>query len=239
MENHAPFPLHRPSLIRLGAIAVLAVAAIPVSALFAQSASAPFTVVETGRGFDRLQDAVDAIGDGKGTIAIAPGTIRQCAVQAGGDISYLATEPGKSVFDGKTCEGKAALVLRGRSAEVSGLVFQNMNVPDYNGAGIRLEAGNLTVAQSWFRDSQQGILTADDPDSRWWSTARPSPVSAPARTAAGCAHSIYTGDIGQLRVTRSRFEEGTRRALPEKPRRGGSRSRARASTTRAGMGPTT
>src|SRR5690606_17098787 len=124
--------------------------------------SAPYAVVETGRTFSRLQDAVDAIGDGTGTIAISSGRHRDCAVQAAGEIAYLASEPGKAVFDGGTCEGKAALVLRGRSASVSGLVFQNMRVPDFNGAGIRLEQGNLTVAQSWFKDSQEGILTGND-----------------------------------------------------------------------------
>ena len=35
-------------------------------------------------------------------------------------------------------------------------------MPDLNGAGIRLEQGDLTVAQTWFPDSQQGILTGDD-----------------------------------------------------------------------------
>src|SRR3546814_6892101 len=54
------------------------------------------------------------------------------------------------------------LVLRGRAAAVDGIVFQNMRVPDANGAGIRLERGNLEVANSLFRNSEQGILTADD-----------------------------------------------------------------------------
>ncbi|MXO60770.1 right-handed parallel beta-helix repeat-containing protein [Altererythrobacter salegens] len=211
MELAAQPPLHRPSLLLLGAVAVLAVAAIPLSALFAQSApaTAPFTVVETGQGFARLQDAVDAIGNGKGSIAIVPGTIRQCAVQSGGDISYLAVDPGKSVFDGVTCEGKAALVLRGRSADVAGLVFQNMAVPDYNGAGIRLEAGNLTVAQSWFHDSQQGILTGANPQSRLVIDSSTFTRLGNCEDSSGCAHSIYTGEIAQLRVTRSRFEEGS------------------------------
>src|SRR3546814_8146658 len=44
-----------------------------------------------------------------------------------------------AIFDGVTCEGKAALVLRGDGARVDGVVFQNMRVPDGNGAGIRSE----------------------------------------------------------------------------------------------------
>lgn len=155
-------PSPRPSLRLATALAALAVAAIPLTALLAQAARAPYTVAETGQGFANLQDAVNAIGDARGTIVIAPGNHRQCAVQEAGFISYVSEQPGGAVFDAVTCEGKAALVLRGRGAEVSGMVFQNMRVRDYNGSGIRLETGNLTVAQSWFRDSQQGILTAGD-----------------------------------------------------------------------------
>jgi hypothetical protein len=84
-----------------------------------------------------------------------------------------------------------------------------MNVPDYNGAGIRLEAGNLTVAQSWFRNSQQGILTAANPDSRMVVDSSTFTRLGNCEDSSGCAHSIYTGEIAQLRVTRSRFEEGT------------------------------
>ncbi|MGX7896359.1 right-handed parallel beta-helix repeat-containing protein [Tsuneonella sp. HG222] len=207
MENQLPAPLHRPSLLLLGAVAALAVAAIPFGALLAQG-TAPFTVVETGKGFGRLQEAVDSIGGGKGTIAIAPGRYAQCAVQDAGEIAFLAAEPGAAVFDGVACEGKAALVLRGRSAEVAGLVFQNIKVPDYNGAGIRLENGQLTVAQSWFRDSQQGILTSHDAGIRLIVDHSTFSRLGNCEDESGCAHSIYTGSIGHLRVTASRFEEG-------------------------------
>ncbi len=191
-----------------GVFAAVAVAVVPISASLAQERARPFTVVESGRSFDRLQQAVDAIGDGQGTIAIAPGRYTQCAVQGGGDIAYLASEPGSAVFDGAICEGKAALVLRGRNADVAGLVFQNMRVPDYNGSGIRLERGNLTVAQSWFRDSQQGILTAGDTNGQIVVDRSTFTRLGTCEGAGGCAHSIYTGNYGHLRVTRSRFEEG-------------------------------
>lgn len=189
------------------AVAALA-AAIPATALLAQGRQAPFTVVETGRGYDRLQYAIDAIGAGSGTIEIAPGLHADCGVQQAGNIAYLATQPGKAVFDGVVCEGKASLVLRGNAAEISGIVFQNLRVPDGNGAGIRLERGHLTVAQSWFRDSEEGILTASDPDGRI--VIDKSTFTRLGRCDRGlsCAHSIYVGDYGHLRVTRSRFEEG-------------------------------
>ncbi len=191
--------------LALSAPLLLALSAPPLEA---QQRAAPFTVVETGQGFDLLQQAVDAIGEGRGTVAIAPGRHAQCAVQIGGAVSYLAAVPGSAVFDGATCEGKAALVLRGRAAQVAGLVFQNMRVPDFNGAGIRLERGDLTVAESWFRDSQQGILTADDAGGRIVVDRSTFTRLGTCEGAGGCAHSIYTGDYGHLRVTRSRFEQG-------------------------------
>ena len=73
MENRARVTLARPILLT-GAIAVLAIAAIPFAALLAKDGPAPFTVVETGKGYGKLQAAVDAIGGGKGTIAIGAWT---------------------------------------------------------------------------------------------------------------------------------------------------------------------
>lgn len=208
MEERVSLALARPSLILAGTLAALSIAAIPLAPLLAKDGPAPFTVVETGQRYDKLQAAVDAIGGGKGTIAIAPGHYAQCAVQQAGDVAYFATEPGSATFDGVACEGKAALVLRGRAAEVAGLVFQNIRVGDFNGAGIRLEHGDLTVAQSWFRDSQQGILTGTDPNGLLVVDRSTFTRLGTCEGSGGCAHSIYVGDYGQVRVTRSRFEEG-------------------------------
>src|SRR5689334_9392511 len=75
--------------------------------------AAPYTVVESGRGFARLQEAVDAIGNGRGTIRFAPARYSDCAVQEAGEIAYVAEVPGQAILEGTACEGKAALVLRG------------------------------------------------------------------------------------------------------------------------------
>ncbi len=188
------------------------IAAIMVALTLAGSSvptgNPPFSIVETGRAYWRLDDAVRAIGDRDATIRIAPGVYGDCAVQEAGRIAFVAAEPGKVAFDGGTCEGKAALVLRGRGASVDGIIFRNMRVPDANGAGIRLERGPLTVTNAMFRDSEQGILTADDPGS----TIRidRSTFSGLGRCDRdlSCAHGIYVGHYGALIVTRSRFERG-------------------------------
>jgi hypothetical protein len=174
----------------------------------AQRGGAPFQIAETGEGFGQLQDALKAIGDNDGTILIAPGAYRQCGIQEAGRVTFKATQPGSVVFDGGICEGKAALVLRGRGAVVEGIVFQNMRVPDGNGSGIRLEKSDLVVTNAMFLNSEQGILSHDDTSASL--TIDKSTFSGLGRCDRGlsCAHSIYIGDYGQVTVTRSRFERG-------------------------------
>jgi hypothetical protein len=172
------------------------------------AAAGPFTVAETGESFRRLQAAVDAIGGGAGTIVIAPGRYRDCAVQEEGRIAFVADQRGTVLFEGGMCEDKATLVLRGRSASVEGLAFTGMRVPDGNGAGIRIEEGDLSVSYTSFSDGQCGILSADDPSSRItidYSTFR----GLGKHPDGDGAHSLYIGEYGALTVTNSRFERGT------------------------------
>lgn len=178
----------------------LAFAAAPA---LAQAVSVP----ELRRSFATVQAAVDAIGDSEGTVLLAPGLYRQCAVQTAGIVHFRSSEPGRAIFDGVTCEGKAALVLRGGGATVDGIIFQNMAVPDLNGAGIRLEQSDLSIIQSVFRNSEQGILTG--PDAQGTIAIDQSTFSRLGRNDGGPSHSIYVGDYGRLVVTRCRFERGT------------------------------
>jgi hypothetical protein len=123
-------------------------------------------------------------------------------------VAFVAREPGAVVFDGGVCEGKATLVLRGRASHVEGITFRRTFVPDGNGAGIRMEKGDLTVVGAKFLDAQSGILSANDPAST---------ISIDRSTFAGLGkhpdghgvHSLYVNHYGALRVTNSRFERGT------------------------------
>ena len=188
----------------LTAILLATALAAPASA----QRTAPYRLVETGEQFASLGDAVARIGSSRGTIEVASGTWRDCVVQTQGFITLKAAVPGEAIFDGGVCEDKATLVLRGQGAVVDGIIFQNIGVADGNGAGIRLERSNLTVLNSWFRNSEQGILTADDPASTI--TIDKSTFTNLGRCDRGlsCAHSIYIGNYGALSVTRSRFERG-------------------------------
>jgi len=185
------------------------VAAAPLPAQSGETAVAPFTVEESGEGYDSLADAVAAIGGGTGTILIASGTYAQCAVQNAGRIAYVARSPGSAIFDGVACEGKGALVLGGRSARVEGLVFQNIRVADANGAGIRLESGELIVRESLFRDGENGILVANDHDGTIRVDQSTFSGLGQCPENGSCSHSIYNSGGGALIVARSRFERGT------------------------------
>src|SRR3546814_12687376 len=93
--------LRRPLLPLL--VLPLLLAPVPLPA---QTGGAPYSI--DGRGFSRLQDAVDAIGEGEGTIRIAPGHHRDCAVQTAGRIALLAAQPGPTHSHGVTGAGTAA-----------------------------------------------------------------------------------------------------------------------------------
>lgn len=175
----------------------------------AQTHRAPFTIAETGRGFATLDEAVQAVRMGTATILIAPGTYRECTVQAGGRITFKAVTPGTAIFDGTVCEDKAAFVLRGNGSVVDGLVFRGFSVSDGNGAGIRAEMGDLTVRNSMFLDSQEGILGGEPRGQRIVIDRSTFSGLGQCDQAVNCSHAIYLGNNGSVTITNSRFERGT------------------------------
>ncbi len=170
--------------------------------------SPPFTVQESGKGFYRLDDAVRSANGGDATIVIAPGTYKDCARVAKGRVAFRAKVSGSVIFDGGMCDGKATLVLEGSDAMVDGITFQNLSNPDGNGAGIRLTQGNLTVMNSTFRNSEEGILTGEDANGEIRVDRSTFSGLGSCAKSSGCAHSLYVGHYGKLYVTRSRFEKG-------------------------------
>ncbi|OAN66832.1 right-handed parallel beta-helix repeat-containing protein [Sphingomonas sp. TDK1] len=172
--------------------------------------AAPFTVAETGQGYPTLAAAVDSVRDGTATILIAPGIYHQCVVQAGGRITFKAVQPGTAIFENTVCEGKAAFVLRGRGSAVDGIVFRKFRVRDGNGAGIRIEMGDLTVTRSTFLDSQEGVLGGGHPTVRTITIDRSSFAGlGQCDESPSCAHSVYLSVDGLVTITHSRFERGT------------------------------
>ncbi|HEY2133945.1 MAG TPA: hypothetical protein VGH36_13405 [Acetobacteraceae bacterium] len=69
------------------------------------------------------------------------------------------------VFTDRTYEGKALVVTHGNDIVLRDVTLQRARVPDGNGAGIRAEGRNLTVANVRFVNDQAGIIAADSPAS--------------------------------------------------------------------------
>lgn len=186
-------------------ILLLAAASLP-----AQERAAPFVIEQTGVGYPTIDAAVTAVRDDTATILIAPGTYRDCTVQTGGDITYRARVPGTVIFDGGACEGKATFVLRGRRSTIDGIIFRGIRVPDGNGAGIRTEIGDLTVTNSTFLDSQEGIL-GGNPEGQQRITIDRSTFAGLGQCdeTVDCSHSVYLSNNGSITIRRSRFERGT------------------------------
>mgnify|MGYP000414374168 CR=1 FL=1 len=65
---------------RLGFPPAMLALGLMATPTLAQS-DAVYSVVETGRGYARLQDAVKAVGRGSGTIRVAPGRHADCGCQ--------------------------------------------------------------------------------------------------------------------------------------------------------------
>ena len=180
--------------------------AVPAAA---QQVRAPFTIQETGQTFATIDAAVQSVRMGTATILIAPGVYRQCTVQAGGVITFKAVEPGTAIFEGTACEGKAAFVLRGQGSTVDGLVFRGIHVGDGNGAGVRTEIGDLTVRNSTFLDSQEGILGGHPSGQKIVIDHSTFAGLGQCDQTPDCAHSIYLANQGSVTIVNSRFERGT------------------------------
>lgn len=106
------------------------------------------------------------------------------------------------IADGMSAEGKAIWVLRGGAISVEGFDFIGAKVNDRNGAGIRLEKGNLFVRDCRFLDNENGILTGGNPD------ATLEIISSEFGNNGhgdGQSHNLYVGTIARLTVIGSYF----------------------------------
>lgn len=178
-----------------------------------------FVIVESGQGFDQLQQAVDAIGAGRGTIRIANGLYHQCAVQAAGRISYVAAQAGGAIFEQILCDHKAGLVLRGEAARIDGVIFQGYRSPTDNISGrisaLSWDGGTLSIVNSLFRSSDAALLghhvagtdtqlTISQSSFSQLGALAPMP-SCP--TNQSCAAGVDIGPIAKFRMTTSHFAD--------------------------------
>ncbi|MBL7940235.1 MAG: T9SS type A sorting domain-containing protein, partial [Flavobacteriales bacterium] len=90
---------------------------------------------------------------------------------------------------------KAIWVIQGDNCTVEWIEFSECQVPDHNGAGIRLEGLNLSVSHCWFHHNENGILCGE---------YHPSTVRIEYSEFGhhgygdGYSHNLYIGNIDSL-----------------------------------------
>ena len=174
-------------------------------------ARAPFVVTGDGRrAFEALADAVAAIGGGRGTIMIAPGRYRQCAVQnAGVDRLCRARAGQRRSSTASPARARRRSCSRGASARVEGIVFQNMPVAGPQRRRHPARSGRLMVAKACSATARTASSTAND--HRGTIRVERSTFSrlGGARGMRAARIRSTSAACGALIVTRSRFERGT------------------------------
>lgn len=110
------------------------------------------------------------------------------------------------IANGAHAQGKGIFVTAGRGISIEGFDFIGAQVPDTNGAGIRLETGTLKVRDCSFSRCEIGLLTSNFADvelevehCEFFDGQRP-----PGKPA----HLLYAGSIGKLVVQGSYFHHG-------------------------------
>ena len=140
-------------------------------------------------------------------IAIAAGVYSDCAVWKANDLTIEGEGAGTTVITGTPCGGKALFIVQGNAILIRGLALTNAHVGDFNGAGIRAEGGDLTVEHVRFQNNEDGILAGSLPGRTIIIRDSAFIGNGTCAGGGGCAHGVYAGRIGLLRIERTRFFE--------------------------------
>jgi hypothetical protein len=179
------------------------------------SAVAATLEVGPGKAYASVAAAAAAARDGD-HVTIAAGSYFECAVWRANNLVIEGAGPEATVITDKTCAGKGLFVTDGNGITIRNLTLTRARVPDFNGAGIRAEGGDLTVEHVQFVNNQNGILGNDAPGKKI--IVRDSVFLRNGTCeGSGCAHAIYVGALALLLVERTKFFE-TRQAHSIKSR---------------------
>lgn len=159
--------------------------------------------VGTGKQFSTISSAIAASHDGD-VIAVDAGTYTndfatittKITLQGvGGMVQMVATVAPPN--------GKGILVTD-TDVTVDRFEFSGAKVADGNGAGIRYEAGNLTITNSYFHDNQDGLLA--NSNTAGSITIKNSEFSHNG-SGDGYTHNLYVGEVGTLTIDSSYFHD--------------------------------
>jgi hypothetical protein len=156
--------------------------------------SAATVKVGPGERFAKPSQAAAAVRDGD-VVEITAGTYAGDVCRwAANRLDIRGAGPKSSILDaaGRSCQGKGTWIVAGSDIRISGLAFRNATCKDRNGAGIRMEGGNLAVSNCLFEANENGILTGALPESELRVT---DSVFRGNGAGDGYSHNIYVGKI--------------------------------------------
>ncbi len=126
-----------------------------------------------------------------------PSVTHDLTIEAIGGMATLTPPAGQSPANGK------AILVTDANVTLDNLAFTGATVPDGNGAGVRMESGNLTVNNCWFYNNQDGLLTSS-PLPGAVLTINNSEFSNNG-SGTGYTHNLYVGQIAQVSINNSYF----------------------------------
>jgi hypothetical protein len=179
---------------RLGGVTLAAILASTSPLIAATLLVGPEALLKT-------PSAAAAIAQNGDTVVVAAGDYFDLTIEG----APVAQGDQGSTLSDRSCEGKASFITRGARIVLRNLTFTRIRVGDRNGAGVRVEGGDLTIEHSRFVDDQVGILAADN-------AARAIVIRDCQFTANGLGDSdtttadILVGSGARLLVTQSRFD---------------------------------
>lgn len=162
--------------------------------------------VGPGRAVLRIADAAKLARDGD-TIEIDPGDyVADVAVWNRTRLTIRGMGPKvRLIAAGAIAEGKAIWVIRRGEVLIEGIEFIGAKAADRNGAGIRLEGGQLTVRRCLFYGNEAGILTGAGDQ---MTLLVEDSEFAYNGHGDGQSHHLYAGGMASLTVTGSYFHHG-------------------------------
>ncbi|GAA0570014.1 NosD domain-containing protein [Rhizomicrobium electricum] len=173
-----------------------------IFAFLMQGAAAATLTVGPGQPYALPSQAIAAAKPGD-TIHILPGTYRDCAAWRTDNLT-IEGEDG-AVLSEAICQGAGILVVNAPRATLRGLTFEGASIPEGNGSGVRANGLFLTVDRCTFRNNQDGILAANNPDATLLVRRSTFDGNGACLPDKGCAHGIYAGFVNLFRVENSRF----------------------------------
>ncbi len=199
-----PVPTPAPTMPTAGAVGptglldqVATPSIAPGTRVLTVGADKQFQTVAAALAASRDGDAI-FVDAGTYTNDFASVTTKVSLYAVGGRVTMLATVPPPN---------EKGILVAETDLHIEGFTFQGVHIPDaegHNGAGIRVDNGNLSLVNCAFIDNQDGILTnAGQSISVSIDHSLFDGNGGDDGNGAGNIHAIYVGDVASFTMTNS------------------------------------